>query len=40
MSGYCMGPVFWDRPSSRCCCYGNRTAGSKPIKKLWHSWEL
>jgi len=25
------GPVFWDRPSSRYCCYGNCTAGFTPI---------
>jgi len=26
------GPVLWShRPSSRYCCYGNCTAGSKPI---------
>jgi len=25
------GPVFWHRPSSGYCCYGNHAAGSKPI---------
>jgi len=30
-----MGPVVLRlRPSSRYCCYGNRAAGTKPIKKL------
>ena len=36
-----LGPeIHCSGVSSRCCCYGNHTAGSKPIKKLFSTVNL